>query len=179
MSLVKSFSVGSGDMFYIKHNSDNFTIIDCCMDDIDKTSIVRELNKEYLYKSIRRFISTHPDHDHVKGLKYLDDNMKILNFYCVKNSVTKEDVTQDFQRYCQLRDSQKAFFLRKGCRRKWMNESNEERVSSGINILWPDVNNQYYADILLKAKNRDSPNNLSLLLDILYRMGLLSCGLVI
>ena len=28
MSIVKSFSVGDGDMFYILHNSSNFTIID-------------------------------------------------------------------------------------------------------------------------------------------------------
>ena len=27
MSIVKSYSVGAGDMFYIRHNSDNFTII--------------------------------------------------------------------------------------------------------------------------------------------------------
>lgn len=25
MSVIKSFSVGDGDMFYINHNSDNFT----------------------------------------------------------------------------------------------------------------------------------------------------------
>ena len=30
MSRIKSFSVGKGDMFYIDHNSDNFTTIDCC-----------------------------------------------------------------------------------------------------------------------------------------------------
>lgn len=29
MSVIKSFSVGNGDMFYIKHDTDNFTIIDC------------------------------------------------------------------------------------------------------------------------------------------------------
>ena len=29
MSIIKSFSVGEGDMFYIQHNSDNFTVIDC------------------------------------------------------------------------------------------------------------------------------------------------------
>jgi len=29
MSIIKSFAVGNGDMFYIKHNSDNFSIIDC------------------------------------------------------------------------------------------------------------------------------------------------------
>ena len=29
MTVIKSFSVGLGDMFYILHGSDNFTIIDC------------------------------------------------------------------------------------------------------------------------------------------------------
>ncbi len=33
MSLVKSFAVGNGDMFYIRHNSDSFSIIDCCLSD--------------------------------------------------------------------------------------------------------------------------------------------------
>ena len=33
MSIIKSISVGNGDMFYIKHGSSNFTIIDCNMDD--------------------------------------------------------------------------------------------------------------------------------------------------
>lgn len=27
MSIIKSFSVGNGDMFYIEHGSDNFTIM--------------------------------------------------------------------------------------------------------------------------------------------------------
>lgn len=27
MSIIKSFSVGDGDMFYIDHNSDNFSIM--------------------------------------------------------------------------------------------------------------------------------------------------------
>lgn len=31
MTIIKSFSVGNGDMFAIRHHSDNFTIIDCCM----------------------------------------------------------------------------------------------------------------------------------------------------
>ena len=33
MSIVKSLSVGEGDMFYIKNNTDNFTVIDCCIDE--------------------------------------------------------------------------------------------------------------------------------------------------
>ena len=28
MSIIKSISVGNGDLFYIKHGSSNFTIID-------------------------------------------------------------------------------------------------------------------------------------------------------
>ena len=42
MSVIKSFSVGNGDMFYIKHDTDNFTIIDCnLIDDVkDDISII-------------------------------------------------------------------------------------------------------------------------------------------
>ena len=30
-------------------------------------------------------ISTHPDDDHIRRTEYLDDRMKIINFYSVKN----------------------------------------------------------------------------------------------
>ena len=33
MSILKTLSVGEGDLFYIKHGSSNFTIIDCNMDE--------------------------------------------------------------------------------------------------------------------------------------------------
>ena len=65
MSIIKSFSVGEGDMFYIKHNSSNFSIIDCCLDDDNKNEIVDEIISEFLGKDIIRFISTHPDQDHI------------------------------------------------------------------------------------------------------------------
>ena len=67
MSKVKSFSVGNGDMFYIKHGSDNFTIIDCCLSDENKSFIVDEFEAESKNKNIRRFISTHPDKDHIQS----------------------------------------------------------------------------------------------------------------
>ena len=86
MSIVKSFSVGEGDMFYIKHGSDNFTMIDCCMSDDQVDTIVDEIKAESKNKDIVRFISTHPDDDHIKGLVALDDAMKILNFYLGKLS---------------------------------------------------------------------------------------------
>src|SRR6185436_5635930 len=104
MSTVKSFSVGNGDMFYIKHNSDNFTIIDSCLSEENQESILEEIEAAREGKGITRFISTHPDQDHIQGLKYLDENIDIVNFYCVNNNVTKEDETEDFKHYCSLRD---------------------------------------------------------------------------
>lgn len=161
MSIVKSLSVGDGDMFYIRHCSDNFTIIDCCMEEDDRSTIVAELRQKMAGKGITRFISTHPDDDHIRGLEYLDDQLSLLNFYCVKNAATKPDDTDDFDRYCDLRDSDKAFYLYAGCTRRWMNQSNDERGSAGINILWPVTTNEHYKTALENAAAGKSPNNIS------------------
>ena len=164
MSIIKSISVGNGDMFYIKHGSSNFTIIDCNMDDTNKQKITDEIISESSDKDITRFISTHPDEDHIHGLKYLDDKIGILNFYCVKNEATKSDETDDFKKYCELRDSdKKAFYIYEGCSRRWMNQNDEEKKygSSGINILWPITDNEDYKAELLNAKEGKSPNNIS------------------
>lgn len=167
MSIVKSISVGDGDMFYINHNSDNFTVIDCNMSEESRESIVGELKAESKGKNIVRFISTHPDDDHICGLAYLHQQMNLLNFYCVKNEATKDDESDDFDQYCSLRDDAKrAFYLYKGCSRKWMNQPSDEhdadnRGSAGINILWPDTTNAYYKEALAQAKEGESPNNIS------------------
>ena len=81
MSIIKSFSVRDdngqdGDMFYIKHNSSNFTIIDCCLNCEDRESIISEIIAEKQDKDITRVISTHPDEDHICGLKFLDDKLE-------------------------------------------------------------------------------------------------------
>lgn len=164
MSLIKSISVGNGDMFYIKHDSSNFTIIDCDMDDTNKESITNEIISESSKKDISRFISTHPDDDHIHGLKYLDDRIGILNFYCVDNEASKVDETEDFKRYKELRDSgEKAFYIYRGCSRRWMNQNDKEKDygSSGINILWPIIEDEEYKKELDKVKNGESPNNIS------------------
>ncbi len=161
MSTVKSFSVGNGDMFYINHNSDNFTIIDCCLGDDTPSDVLSEVAGLSKQKGITRFISTHPDEDHVLGLELLDKTITILNFYCVKNSVTKPDETDSFKRYCGLRDSDKAFHIFKGCGRKWMNQSDEARKTSGIEILWPDLGNEHFKEAMDAAASGERPNNIS------------------
>ena len=162
MSIVKSFSVGNGDMFYIKHGSDNFSIIDCCYySDDDWEKQLAEIMSESKNKGITRFISTHPDDDHIKGLRDYNSRVGIVNFYCVENEASKSDETNDFKEYKKLREGEKAFYLYKGCSRKWMNREGDGRGSAGINCLWPVRENQRFKDALQKAKNGESPNNIS------------------
>ena len=84
MSLIKSLSVGNGDMFYIKHGVDSFTTIDCCMDDDNKEKIMDEIIEQSKGKGITRFISTHPDDDHFRNIEYYDQRKSIENFIVLK-----------------------------------------------------------------------------------------------
>ena len=163
MSKVKSFSVGNGDMFYINHNSDNFTTIDCCLIDGAKDYILNEIESESSDKRVKRFISTHPDDDHIKGLVDYDDKLGVVNFYRVDNKTTKKGTeTDDFKRYKKLRDdSKKSFPLEKGCKRKWMNVSGDGREHSGLHCLWPITDNEKYKEALKIATEGGSPNNIS------------------
>lgn len=162
MSIVKSFAVGHGDMFYIQHNSANFTIIDCNLDAETAQDRINELAQASQGKEIKRFISTHPDQDHLGGIELLDAAMPILNFYVVKNQAVKDEETVSFKHYCTLRDDAgKAFYIEKGCSRKWMNLADESRKSSGINILWPDTSNADFKEALNACNSGKIYNNIS------------------
>lgn len=162
MSIIKSFSVGNGDMFYIDHNSDNFSVIDCNLENNQKEEIMDEICRVGQKKGIMRFISTHPDEDHFHGIEYFDERFHIYNFYCVQNKATKADDTESFKYYRRLRDdANKAFYIYKGCKRKWMNQSSEERGNSGITILWPNVENAQFKEQLKIAQDGGNANNIS------------------
>lgn len=164
MSVVKSFAVGNGDMFYIDHNSDNFTIIDCDLSEANATRIINEIALLKARAGIDRFICTHPDDDHFGGLHLLDNAIGISNFYVVQNQAIKDNDTEAFQRYCRLRDGDKAYYLHKGCRRRWMNLETAERGSSGISVLWPDTANRYFQEALASCNAGVSYNNTSAVL---------------
>ncbi len=161
MSIVHCYAVGNGDMFSIRHESDNCTIIDCSISEGDKNWLLYQILEQKKGKGITRFISTHPDQDHILGLTALDDHINILNFYTVKNRATKDEETEDFKRYKTLRDGGRAFYLFKGCQRHWMNQSNDERDSSGIEIHWPITSNEYFKEALKQAADGKSSNNIS------------------
>ena len=175
MPIVKTFSVGDGDTFYIRHDSDNFTIIDCNLLDDRREETVDEIIEMSKGKEISRFISTHPDDDHFHGIEYLDGRKTIVNFYCANNAATKDPETDSFKHYKTLRDGDKAFYLTKDCTRHWINQANDERGSSGINILWPDPENQSYKDALEAANNGESPNNISVVAHYAINEGATFC----
>lgn len=171
MSIIKSFSVRDkngeqGDMFYIQHNVNSFSIIDCCLNDDTQDTIVEEILNKKKGKLITRVISTHPDEDHICGLEYLDEKIGIVNFYCVDNAATKKEESDSFKHYCQLRDDvKKTYYVCKGCKRKWMNDCNEDDPQdngrAGISFLWPIVSNPDYEDALQKAAAGTEFNNIS------------------
>lgn len=157
-SVIKSFSVGFGDMFYIDHDTDNFTVIDCCIQD-GMSCIVDEIASKV--KGVTRFISTHPDEDHLLGLKQFYEKGLMYNFYCVKNKAIKEDETEDFKYYCKMRDGTSSYYVSKGCKRKWLNDGDDTRGSAGINFLWPDLENEDFKSALSLVAKGEGFNNIS------------------
>jgi hypothetical protein len=150
-------------MYYIKHNSSNFTVIDCRLVEGETMEpVINEIVAESRGKDIVRFISSHPDDDHIKGIVELDDAMNFLNFYCVANQATKDDPTDAFARYCELRGNpKKAFNVYRGCSRKWMNEGDELRGAAGITFQWPITSNAEYISALQAAADGERANNIS------------------
>jgi beta-lactamase superfamily II metal-dependent hydrolase len=162
MSIVKSYSVGHGAMYYVKHNSSNFTVIDCRLVAGDTMEpIIEEIVEASRAKDVARFISTHPDDDHIKGIVELDEAMELRNFYCVDNAASRDMPTDAFLHYCALRDSDKAFNIYRSCRRKWMNVSDEKRGHAGINFQWPVTDNADYQAALDLVADGGRANNIS------------------
>lgn len=164
MPVIKSLSVGTGDMFYIVHGTDSFTMIDCNLKADNADEIIAELKQVSRTKSMSRFICTHPDEDHFRGIELLDKALPIQNFYCVKNDAQKSNLTDSFLHYQSLRDGDKAFYLEKGVRRRWLNASDDTRPGAGVQVLWPNVDNPNYVAALRKCDAGESPNNVSCVL---------------
>src|SRR5574344_2553663 len=90
MSTVKSFSVGEGDTFYIQHNSDNFTTIDCCLYNKNgvKDAIIKEIKDKSKDKGISRFIGA-PD-------KPCGEDVRMLPHNCRQTIHEERDVSDSF-----------------------------------------------------------------------------------
>lgn len=184
MLFVKSFSFPEGeirgDMFYIKHFSNNFTVIDCYLKDdgviARKDEIIEEIIRESSGR-ICRFISTHPDNDHIAGLECLDERWRIENFYAVTNDIPADKGNARLVRYKKLM-SEKNFAVQRGIKRAWLNVDNDENGSSGINFEWPDVSNAKFRTMLESVKTGQNINNICPIFTYKIKDGQHICGWV-
>lgn len=136
-------NVKNGDCSIIEHSTGNKTVIDISNGkQYDTSSLLESFNLEsasqgnyhqknnaenpisYLkslnIKSIMRFILTHPDMDHMDGIKALFDNFSVANFWDTKNNKTiptfesfgfnKED-WQFYQKLKKSTNNPKTLFL--------------------------------------------------------------------
>ena len=171
MSIVKSFSFPDGDirgdMFYIEHCSNNFTVIDCYLIDGNginnrKDEIIDEIKRKSKGR-ICRFISTHPDNDHIRGIEFLDNEWGIDNFYAVSNDLPEDKTDISLTHYQKLL-ANKNYPIKRGISRKWLNESNKnsqnDNGSSGLFFHWPDLSNEKFKDALLFVSKGKKVNNI-------------------
>lgn len=142
MNIVKSYSVGDGDMYYISHGRIHFTVIDCNLVDADKKkkeAILNELKAASEGRSMRRFILTHPHDDHSHGIKDLFKAVSIKNFYGVDKTVLKEfDDIKEIISGCNFSEIHGHM-----CRR-WLNKDSENKESAQIYFEWPDPENEEF-----------------------------------
>lgn len=153
MAIVKSFAVGEGDMFYIKHDNKTLTIIDCCLSKSDE-------KKEYILEELKnlkdidfnRFILTHPHDDHTRGFEDLTKEIKINNIYRTIDQFIKQKKNLN-----EKTSSPKILDLFNNITNSWFNKPKGSRGSSNLECLWPDKNNPEFLD----AKKNGDWNNVS------------------
>ena len=169
MSIVKSFSFPKGnirgDMYYIKHGSGSFTVIDSYLlsdSFYEANNRQKEIIDEIIRQSdgrVRRFISTHPDKDHIAGIGALFGRWPTNNFYAVANSIPKDPDDSDLCKYIELKDKYN-FEVKRGITRCWLNDSNQEHGSSGIHFQWPILENDKFKTVVDQVSEGQNVNNI-------------------
>jgi len=165
MGVIHFLNVKEGDCTWIKHDSGRNTVIDVS----NGNAIIKETEMafasgnhnqknhpvnpvEYLkgfdVKSIFRFVLTHPDMDHMDGLKVLFEEFEVCNFWDTDNNKEMDENSdwgrynqEDWDFYQKMRKSHtdpKALKLYSGSTGSYYNEDqNGSAGGDGIYILSP------------------------------------------
>ena len=178
MPRIHFLNVKDGDCSIVQHNSGNVTVIDVCNAEpvgVDTPESTRRAVRQFTISvrgnfgqkrypvnpvkylgdhnisSIMRFVLTHPDMDHMDGIKALFDIYRPLNFWDTDNSKEFEDSDwenspynrEDWDFYKNLRDTRpntdpRRLALLSGSRGKYFNVGEDDSSGGdGIHILAP------------------------------------------
>lgn len=183
MPRIHFLNVKNGDCSIIQHYSGNVTMIDVCNAELTSAPasettvrLLRDLTLsirgnfgqkshpvnpiEYLGKhninEIMRFVLTHPDMDHMDGIKAVFDTFRPLNFWDTDNTEEKDSSgwasspyeEEDWVFYRQLRDGKpsinpKRLALLSGKQGRYYNQDDRGGSGDGLHILAPT---QYLVD---------------------------------
>lgn len=195
MSVIHFLNVKKGDCTLINHDGGHNTMIDVCNAKpcvANKKSEIKFENEyygnhnrkdypvnpvEYLnsfgIKNIFRFILTHPDMDHMDGIRHIFEEFNVTNFWDVKhNKIMNMDSDwngydkEDWEYYQSLRDGRKKktiLNLYAGSRGEYYNRDDRNGNGDELYILSPTE------ELVSEANKRREYNDCSYV--ILYKAG--------
>jgi len=191
MGIVHFLNVNEGACIWIKHPSEHNTIIDISNGQevtsmFENTSLLGNHNqkkhpvnpikyfKDRNVSTIFRFILTHPDMDHMDGIKELFKTFKVLNFWDTQNTKVMNDNSdwgrynkKDWDFYQKIRTSSsspKVLHLYAGQKGKYYNQTEDGKSGAdGLYLLAPTT------DLVKKANKSEDYNDCSYV--ILYKTG--------
>jgi len=171
MLKIEFINVGKGNCTIIDFPSKHLSVVDLDnsrhTDENDLTDPVDYLKENYSNRNIFRLIITHPDMDHISGIKDLDDEFEVINFWDTDHNkeLSEEDLDKapyyekdDWNKYLEYRKSEespKRLFLYQGANKDYWNSDN-------VTILSPTK------DLVDKANESGEYNHLSYVLMIEY-----------
>jgi competence protein ComEC len=131
---IHFLDVGHGDCTIIEHPSGRITVID-----LNETNYkfcilyIRALLSKRNSNIIHRYIQTHPDMDHIRGISKLLSEFDILNFWDTRNTKAISNFTSDNDRldwlaYTDFPEDKKRYYER-GHSCLYLNEDNIEILS--------------------------------------------------
>lgn len=164
MGVVHFLNVNEGDCIWIQHPSKHNTVIDISNgnEEINEDDTVFSGNhhqkqhpvnpiqylKERDVRTIFRFILTHPDMDHMDGIKALFDSYEVVNFWDTKNEKVMDESSDwgrynkaDWEFYQKIRKSTKSpktLNVYAGEKKKYFNiDEDGQPGGDGLYILAP------------------------------------------
>lgn len=185
---IHFLNVLNGDCTIIEHETGRISVIDICNGNDNKEDEKENSNKkdnstnpiDYLLdicknKSVFRFILTHPDMDHMDGIKNLFDNFHPINFWDTNHEkdLSKADFKKykrkDWEFYKSIRQSQnnpKTLQLYEG-------NKGEYYTNDGFEIISPS---KKLVKELKKSNNPDWNEISYVILHNVYNKRILYCG---